>query len=97
MISPNPRDIIIAPVVSEKSYAGVQDKRYSFFVDLRATKSQIKSALEEIFNVKVVKISTSNIKSKPRRLGKSIGRSARRKKAVVTLSKKDKIDFFESV
>ena len=97
MISPNPRDIIIAPVVSEKSYAGVQDKRYSFFVDLRATKSQIKSAIEEIFNVKVVKISTSNIKSKPRRLGKSIGRSSRRKKAVVTLGKKDKIDFFESV
>ena len=97
MINPNPRDIIIAPVVSENSYAGVQDKRYSFFVDLRATKSQIKSAIEEIFNVKVVKISTSNIKSKPRRLGKSIGRSSRRKKAVVTLSKKDKIDFFESV
>ena len=97
MISPNPRDIIIAPVVSEKSYAGVQDKRYSFFVDLRATKSQIKSAIEEIFNVKVLKISTSNIKSKPRRLGKSIGRSSRKNKAVVTLSKKDKIDFFESV
>jgi len=97
MTNPNPRDIIIAPVVSEKSYAGVQDKRYSFFVDLRATKSQIKSAIEEIFNVKVVKISTSNIKSKPRRLGKSIGRSSRRKKAVVSLSKKDKIDFFESV
>jgi len=97
MISPNPRDIIIAPVVSEKSYAGVQDKRYSFFVDLRATKSQIKSAIEEVFNVKVVKISTSNIKSKPRRLGKSVGRSSRKKKAVVTLSKKDKIDFFESV
>ena len=97
MISPNPRDIIIAPVVSEKSYAGVQDKRYSFFVDLRATKSQIKSAIEEIFNVKVVKISTSNIKPKPRRQGKSIGRSSRKKKAVVTLGKKDKIDFFESV
>ncbi|TET50276.1 MAG: 50S ribosomal protein L23 [Actinomycetota bacterium] len=97
MVSPNPRDIIIAPVVSEKSYAGVQDKRYSFFVDLRATKGQIRDAIEEIFNVTVVKISTSNIKSKPRRLGKSIGRSSRRKKAVVTLGKKDKIDFFESV
>ncbi len=97
MANPNPRDIIIAPVVSEKSYAGVQDKRYSFFVNLRATKGQIKDAIEEIFNVTVVKISTSNIKSKPRRLGKSIGRSSRRKKAVVTLGKKDKIDFFESV
>ena len=97
MVSPNPRDIIIAPVVSEKSYGGVQDKRYSFFVDLRATKSQIKSAIEEIFNVKVVKISTSNVKSKPKRLGRSVGRSSRKKKAVVTLSKKDKIDFFESI
>ena len=97
MTSPNPRDIIIAPVVSEKSYAGVPDKRYSFFVDLRATKSQIKSAIEEIFDVKVVKISTSNIKSKPKRLGRSVGRSSRKKKAVVTLSKKDKIDFFEAV
>ena len=97
MASPNPRDIIIGPVVSEKSYAGVQDKRYSFFVDLRSTKSQIKNAIEEIFNVTVVGISTSNLKSKPKRLGKSIGRSSRRKKAVVTLSKKDKIDFFEAV
>ncbi|MCJ7665435.1 MAG: 50S ribosomal protein L23 [Actinobacteria bacterium] len=97
MTSPNPRDIIIAPVVSEKSYGGVKDKRYSFFVDLRATKSQIKNAIEEIFNVSVLKISTSNIKSKPRRLGRSVGRSSKRKKAVVTLSKKDKIDFFESV
>lgn len=97
MTSPNPRDIIIAPVVSEKSYGGVQYKRYSFFVDLRATKSQIKNAIEEIFNVSVLKISTSNIKSKPRRLGRSVGRSSKRKKAVVTLSKKDKIDFFESV
>jgi len=97
MVSPNPRDIIIAPVVSEKSYAGVQDKRYSFFVHIRATKSQIKHAIEEIFNVTVVKISTSHIKSKPRRLGKSIGRNSRKKKAVVSLGKKDKIDFFEAV
>ena len=97
MVSPNPRDIIISPVVSEKSYAGVQDKRYSFFVDLRATKSQIKNAIEEIFNVTVVNISTSNIKSKPKRLGRSEGRNSRKKKAVVTLSKKDKIDFFEAV
>ena len=97
MVSPNPRDIIISPVVSEKSYAGVQQKRYSFFVDLRAKKSEIKSAIEEIFGVKVINISTSSIKSKPKRLGRSIGRNSRRKKAVVTLSKKDKIEFFEAV
>jgi len=97
MVSPNPRDIIIGPVVSEKSYAAVQDKRYSFFVDLRATKSQIKNAIEEIFNVTVLGISTCSIKSKPKRLGRSVGRNSKRKKAVVTLSKKDKIDFFEAV
>ena len=93
----NPRDLIISPVVSEKSYAAVASKRYSFFVDLRAKKGEIKKAIEEIFNVKVIKISTMNIKSKPKRLGRSVGRNSRKKRAVVTLSKKDKIDFFESV
>jgi len=91
------RDIILSPVVSEKSYAAVQNKRYSFFVDIRAKKSEIKRAIEDIFKVKVLKISTMNIKSKPKRLGKSLGTSSRKKRAVVTLSKKDKIDFFESV
>lgn len=93
----NPRDLILSPVVSEKSYAAVANKRYSFFVDLRAKKTEIKKAIEEIFNVKVLKISTMNIKSKPKRLGRSIGRSSRKKRAVVTLGKKDKIDFFESI
>lgn len=91
------RDIILSPVVSEKSYAAVQNKRYSFFVDIRAKKSEIKRAIEEIFKVKVLKISTINIKSKPKKLGRSLGTSSRKKKAIVTLSKKDKIDFFESV
>lgn len=91
------RDIILSPVVSEKSYAAVQNKRYSFFVDIRAKKSEIKKVIEELFKVKVLKISTMNIKSKPKRLGRSIGTSSRKKRAVVTLSKKDKIDFFESV
>jgi len=93
----DPRDIILSPVVSEKSYAGVQNKRYSFFVDIRAKKIEIKKAIEEIFKVKVLKINTINVKSKPKRLGRSIGTSSRKKRAVVTLSKNDKIDFFESV
>ncbi len=91
------RDIILSPVVSEKSYGAVQDNRYSFFVDLRATKPEIKRAIQDVFRVKVLKISTINVRSKPKRLGRSTGRSARRKKAVVTLREKDKIDFFESV
>ncbi len=93
----DPRDIILSPVVSEKSYAGVQSKRYSFFVDIRAKKSEIKRAIEEIFKVKVLKINTMSVKSKPKRLGRSTGTSSRKKRAVVTLGKKDKIDFFESV
>ena len=93
----DPRDIIISPIVSEKSYGSVQDRRYSFYVELRAQKPEIKRAIEEIFNVTVEKISTINVKSKPKRLGRSVGRNSRKKKAVVTLGKKDKIDFFESV
>jgi large subunit ribosomal protein L23 len=93
----NPRDIIISPVVSEKSYSGVQNKRYSFFVDIRAEKGEIKKAIEEIFKVKVLKINTMSIKSKPKRLGRSLGRSSKKKRATVTLGKNDKIDFFESV
>lgn len=93
----DPRDIILSPVVSEKSYGAVAGKRYSFYVDMRANKDKIKRAIEQIFNVEVLKISTINIKPKPKRLGRSVGKSARRKKAVVTLRKKDKIEFFESV
>jgi large subunit ribosomal protein L23 len=80
----DPRDIIISPIVSEKSYAAAQNKQYSFFIDERVDKSEIKKAIEKIFNVKVLKVSTMNVKAKPKRLG------------IVTLSKKDKIDFFES-
>jgi large subunit ribosomal protein L23 len=92
----DPRDIIISPIVSEKSYAAAQNKQYSFFIDERVDKSEIKKAIEKIFNVKVLKVSTMNVKAKPKRLGRSVGKSSKKKKAIVTLSKKDKIDFFES-
>ena len=92
----DPRDIILSPIVSEKSYAAAQNKQYSFFIDERVDKSEIKKAIEKIFNVKVLKVSTMNVKAKPKRLGRSVGKSSKKKKAIVTLSKKDKIDFFES-
>jgi large subunit ribosomal protein L23 len=91
----DPRDIIISPIVSEKSYAAAQNKQYSFFIDERVDKSEIKKAIEKIFNVKVLKVSTMNVKAKPKRLGRSVGKRSKKKKAIVTLSKKDKIDFFE--
>lgn len=93
----DPRDIILSPVVSEKSYGGVEDNRYTFFVDIRSKKTEIKKAIEEIFSVKVLKISTLNIKPKPKNLGRSRGKSSKKKKAIVTLREKDKIDFFETV
>ena len=93
----DPRDIILSPIVSEKSYSMVQDKRYSFYIDIRAKKSEVKRAIEQVFNVKVLKISTINVKPKPKKLGKSIWKNSRKKKAVVTIGKKDKIEFFESV
>jgi len=92
----DPRDIIISPIVSEKSYAAVQNKQYSFYIDPRVDKGEVKKAFEKIFNVTVLSVNTINVKSKPKRLGKSSGHSAKMKKAIVTVGKKDKIDFFES-
>jgi len=92
----DPRDIILSPIVSEKSYAAVQNKQYSFYIDTRVDKSEVKRAIEKIFNVKVLKVNTINVKPKPKKLGKSSGYSAKMKKAIVTVGKKDKIDFFES-
>ena len=92
----DPRDIIISPIVSEKSYAAVQQKQYSFYIDPRVDKEEVKKAFEKIFNVTVLSVNTINVKAKPKRLGKSTGYSARMKKAIVKVGKKDKIDFFES-
>jgi large subunit ribosomal protein L23 len=92
----DPRDIIISPIVSEKSYAAAQNKQYSFYIDPRVDKGDVKNAVEKIFNVKVLRVNTINVKAKPKRIGRSTGYSAKAKKAIVTVSKKDKIDFFES-
>ncbi len=92
----DPRDIFLSPIVSEKSYAAVQNKQYSFYIDPRVDKSEVKRAVEKVFNVKVLKVNTMNVKPKPKKLGRSSGYSSRMKKAIVTLGAKDKIDFFES-
>lgn len=92
----DPRDIIISPIVSEKSYAAVENKQYSFYIDHRVNKGEVKKAVEKIFNVKVLKVNTINVKPKPKRIGKTSGYNSKMKKAIVTVSKKDKIEFFES-
>ena len=85
-------DIIYGPVITEKSMAGGQNGVYTFKVDKRATKTQIKSEIENHFGVKVSKINTLNTKAKDRRVGKYTGKTKTYKKAIVTLSEGSTIE-----
>lgn len=91
-------DIIIEPVLSEKSYDGIANKRYTFKVAKNANKTQIKDAVEQIFGVEVAKVNTSNYDGKVKRMGRYEGRRPSFKKAIVTLTENSKaIEFFESL
>lgn len=85
-------DIIIAPVITEKSMLGRQKNIYAFKVVKDATKDDIKMAIEEAFKVSVKSVNTLNTKSKRRRVGKYAGRTKTYKKAIVTLAEGSKID-----
>ena len=89
----DPRDIIIAPVVSEKSYALIDDGKYTFLVDTRANKTEIKLAIEKIFGVKVAGVNTLNRVGKARRTRFGTGKRKDTKRAIVTL-KSGTIDIF---
>lgn len=91
------RDIIKRPVITEHSADLMTDKKYTFEVDRRANKAEIKSAVEEAFNVKVERVNTMNVKGKFKRMGQYGGYRPDWKKAIVTLSEdSDDLDFFES-
>ena len=92
----NPRDILIAPVVSEKSYALLDAGKYTFVVDPRANKTEIKIAVEQIFGVKVDKVHTINRQGKARRTRFGVGKRKDTKRAIVTL-RDGTIDIFGSV
>lgn len=89
------RQIIIEPVVSEKSYALMADGKYTFRVDDRAHKTQIAEAVEKVFDVKVIGVRTLQVRSKPKRRGIHAGRTRAWKKAVVQLAAGDRIELFE--
>ncbi|MDP8978759.1 MAG: 50S ribosomal protein L23 [Actinomycetota bacterium] len=91
----NPRDVVLAPVVSEKSYALLDEGRYTFLVDPRANKTQIKQAVQDIFGVRVTNVNTLNRRGKRKRFGLHYGRRKDTKRAVVTLAPGDQIDIFE--
>ena len=93
-----PQDIILAPVVTERSMAGFADKKYTFRVANNATKVDIARAVEQKFGVKVAKVNTVNVRGHVRRMGRYEGMTAAWKKAVVTLDKDSKtIDFFDGL
>jgi large subunit ribosomal protein L23 len=89
------RQVIIEPVVSEKSYALMADGKYTFRVDHRAHKTQVAHAVEEIFGVTVVEVRTLQVRAKPKRRGLHSGRTRSWKKAIVKLAPGDRIELFE--
>lgn len=91
-------DIIRKPVITEKSMADMAEKKYTFIVHVDANKSQIKRAVEEVFDVKVQNVQTSRTMGKTKRMGVHVGKRADYKKAIVTLTKDSKtIEFFEGL
>ena len=91
----NPRDIIIAPVLSEKTYALMEQNTYTFFVNPSANKTQIKIAVEEIFGVDVASVNTANREGKRKRTRTGYGQRKNTKRAYVTLREgSDSIDIF---
>lgn len=91
----NPRDIILAPVVSEKSYGLMEQNTYTFFVAKDSNKTQIKQAIEEIFDVKVASVNTVNREGKRKRTRTGFGKRKDTKRAYVTLREgSDSIDIF---
>ena len=89
------RQIILAPVVSEKSYSLIEANKYSFRVHPKAHKTQIRQAVEELFEVKVVGVNVVKVRPKPKRRGIHRGTKPGWKKAIVELREGDKIEIFE--
>lgn len=91
----DPRQVLLAPVVSEKSYSLIEASKYSFRVHPDAHKTQIRQAVEELFDVKVVGVNVIKVQPKPKRRGMSRGTRPGWKKAIVQLREGDKIEIFE--
>ena len=92
----DPRDILLAPAVSEKTYARIDENKYTFIVSPTAKKTEIKIAVEKVFNVQVTRVNTITRKGKSRRTRHGWGRRADTKRAIVTLADGQSIDLFGS-
>jgi large subunit ribosomal protein L23 len=94
-MSLHPNEVLLAPVVSEKSYSLIADRKYSFRVHPKAHKTQVRQAVEELFQVKVERVNISQVKPKPKRRGLHRGAKPGWKKAVVQVREGDTIEIFE--
>ena len=90
----DPRDVIIAPVVSEKSYGLIDEGKYTFLVDPRSNKTEIKLAIEKIFKVEVLKVNTMNREGKSKLTRYGLGKRSDTKRAIVQIAAGDRIDIF---
>ncbi len=94
----NAYDVIIKPVLTEKAYKDIPHKKYCFYVDVNATKTEVKAAVEKIFEVDVESVNIVNVRGKKKRERGTVGYTAARKKAYVQLTEKSKtIPFFDSL
>ena len=92
------QDIVIKPIITERSMAGLQDMKYTFKVAKDANKIEIAKAVEELFGVKVAKVNTMNCRGRQKRMGMSVGVTPAWKKAIVTLAEGSKtIEFFDGM
>ena len=96
-MSLHPNEVLLAPVVSEKSYSLITDRKYTFKVHKDAHKTQIRQAVEELFDVKVEGVNVVKVQAKPKRRGTSKGTRPGWKKAIVQLRAGDRIEIFEGV
>jgi large subunit ribosomal protein L23 len=94
-VSLHPNEVLLAPVVTEKAYTGVETGRYSFRVHPDAHKTQVRQAVEQLFDVKVLRVNISQVRPKPKRRGMQKGVKPGWKKAVVQLRQGDSIEIFE--
>jgi large subunit ribosomal protein L23 len=90
----DPRDVLLAPVISEKSYGLLDENKYTFLVRPDANKTQIKIAVEQVFNVRVLDVNTINRQGKRKRTRTGFGRRKDTKRAIVSLAAGDRIEIF---
>lgn len=93
----DPHQVLIKPMVSEKSIILMEENKYSFLVDKHANKIEIKHAVESLFNVRVLEVTTRNIKGKIRTMGRYRGKRPDTKRAIVKLAEGNKIELFSSL